>query len=244
MGRQNSTAAQNLTALIIRELRKYDDITESPSPNYLIRNWPPAFQAWSTRQVRDAFFASPQFPGYSVETPSSDTIARGVSNGILAYVGKSDSGEYEPFYYKTAIGEADIEIADDMYIITGDAAEEVVKKPVLTSLAIDPNHIQLRPNTPFQFLVRGFDQHGHPMGIDDGVWSATGGHVDQTGQFHGTSSIGTYAVTASTKGLTATATVDVLAEGVPGPVLEKLVIVPAECELKSRRTIPVPGERL
>ena len=32
------------------------------SPEFLVRNWPPAFLEWSTRGVRDVCYASPQFP--------------------------------------------------------------------------------------------------------------------------------------------------------------------------------------
>ena len=63
-------------------------------PNLLVRNWPPAFREWSTKAVRDAFFASPLFPRLLNPDAIKETIARGVSNGQLAYVGKTAGGKY------------------------------------------------------------------------------------------------------------------------------------------------------
>jgi hypothetical protein len=44
--------------------------------------------------VRDAFFASPQFPRLLNPDSVKDTIARGVENGMLGYVGKKGDGSY------------------------------------------------------------------------------------------------------------------------------------------------------
>ncbi|MDX1523079.1 MAG: DUF499 domain-containing protein, partial [Anaerolineae bacterium] len=74
--------------MIVNRLRHDGEIEDSISPNFLVRNWPPAFKEWSTRSVRDAFFASPQFPKLLNAEAVKETIANGVSNGILAYVGK------------------------------------------------------------------------------------------------------------------------------------------------------------
>ncbi|MBI4469429.1 MAG: hypothetical protein HY650_08930 [Acidobacteria bacterium] len=92
------------------------------SPNLLVRNWPPAFTEWSTKSVRDAFFASPQFARLLDADAVKETIARGVASGHLAYVGKSTSGGYEPFKYACDIRASDVEISDEMYIITKEAA--------------------------------------------------------------------------------------------------------------------------
>ena len=52
-----------------------------------------------------------------------ETIARGVSNGQLAYVGKTGSGKYHPFNFKRSITAFDVEISEEMYIITKESAE-------------------------------------------------------------------------------------------------------------------------
>lgn len=128
LGRQNSSSAANLLMLIIRELRKYGDVEDSISPSYLIRNWPPAFTEWSTKAVRDALYASPQFPRLLDANTIRDTIAKGVTNGFLAYLGKMGDGSYQPFYYKEGLGPADVEITDDMFIIPRETAEAYLRQ--------------------------------------------------------------------------------------------------------------------
>jgi hypothetical protein len=59
---------------------------------------PPAFKEWNTKSVRDAFFASPHFPRLLNPDSIKDTIARGVENGMLDYVGKKIDGNYAPFH--------------------------------------------------------------------------------------------------------------------------------------------------
>ena len=127
IGPTNSSAANSLLTLIVRELRKYGEVDDSPSPNFLVRNWPPAFVEWSTKSIRDACFASPQFPKLLDPASVRDTVARGVSNGILGYVGKAEDGHYRPFSYKQPLASADVEITDDMYVITAETAAAYVR---------------------------------------------------------------------------------------------------------------------
>lgn len=128
LGRQNSSSAHDLLSLIVRELSKGDEIVEAVSPNVLVRNWSPAFTEWSTRAVRDAFYASPQFPRLVNPAAIRETIAKGVRDGILGYVGKAADGGYEPFYFNRHLGAADVEITDEMYVITRETAEAYERK--------------------------------------------------------------------------------------------------------------------
>jgi hypothetical protein len=57
-----------------------------------------------------------------------DTISRGLDAGTIAYVGKSTDGGYEPFVYKRSLSAGDVEIADDVYLIVRERAEEYVAK--------------------------------------------------------------------------------------------------------------------
>ncbi len=127
IGPVNSSAASNLLTLIVRELRKYGEIEDSISPNFLARHWP-AMPEWSTRAVRDAFFASPLFPRLLDPLAVKDTIARGVTNGILGYVGKSEDERYQPFFFQQGLTAADVEIADDMYVIVGETARRYLEQ--------------------------------------------------------------------------------------------------------------------
>jgi hypothetical protein len=122
-GLVHSSAADTLVSLILKRLRQDGDIEDGVSPNFLTRNWPPAFKEWSTKAVRDAFFASPQFPRLLNGEAVKETIARGVENGLLGYVGKKPDGSYSPFEWQTSITVQDVEISDDMFIIHREAAE-------------------------------------------------------------------------------------------------------------------------
>lgn len=122
-GLVHSSAADTLVTLILKRLRQDGDIADGVSPNFLTRNWSPAFKEWSTKSVRDAFFASPQFPKLLNGDVIKDTIVRGVENGMLAYVGKKGDGSYFPFHWQASLGAQDIEISDDMYLIQQEVAE-------------------------------------------------------------------------------------------------------------------------
>jgi hypothetical protein len=124
LGLIHSSAAPSIGQLIIERLGQAGDIEEKGvSPNFLVRNWPPAFKEWNTRSVRDAFFASPQFPRLLNPHSIKDTIARGVENGMLGYVGKKPDGSYAPFHWNSSLPLQDIEISDDVFLIQRELAE-------------------------------------------------------------------------------------------------------------------------
>ena len=116
-GQVNSSQADKLVNLIINKLRQSDDIIDNINPRFLVRNWSPAFTEWSTKAVRDAFFASPLFPRLLNSDAVKEAISRGVKDGTLAYVGKNNH-IYEPFYYQCTLTSGDVEISEDMFIIT------------------------------------------------------------------------------------------------------------------------------
>jgi hypothetical protein len=112
--------------------RRYSSFSASPSgdvedkgvsPRLLVSNWPPAFKEWNTKSVRDSFFASPQFPRLLNPDSIKDTIARGVENGMLGYVGKKVDGSYEPFYWNSSLPSQDVEISDEVFLIQRETAE-------------------------------------------------------------------------------------------------------------------------
>ncbi|NLE39448.1 MAG: DUF499 domain-containing protein, partial [Pirellulaceae bacterium] len=114
LGLVHSSAADTMVTLIMNRLRQDGDVEEGISPSFLIRNWPPAFTEWATKSARDAFFASPQFPRLLSGEVIRETIARGVSSGLLAYLGKTESGDYEPFVYASTISAGDVELSSDV----------------------------------------------------------------------------------------------------------------------------------
>jgi len=221
LGLVNSSAASTMVTYIIERLRKDGEVEKDISPNLLIRNWPPAFKEWSTKAVRDAFFASPLFPRLLDPEAVKETIARGVQGGVLAYVGKSSTGDYQPFFYGCTLNAQDVEISDDMYIIPRDTAESYKKlrekPPVPASLLISPVMAQIRPGRKQAFVVTGLDQYGQPIPSGAVVWKATGGTIDNEGVLTAGQDEGSFSVTATANALKAISTVIVGEQPLPPP---------------------------
>ena len=150
LGLVHSSAATDLVSLIVTRLSSDGDLeTKGISPSFLIRNWPPAFKEWSTKSVRDAFFASPQFPRLTNPDVLKETISRGVGNGLLAYVGKMQSGDYKPFYYNKALMTADVELSEEMFIITKETAEAYLKTRAASPAPADASTLSVpAPTSP------------------------------------------------------------------------------------------------
>jgi hypothetical protein len=166
--------------------------------------------------VRDAFFASPLFPRLLNGDSVKETIARGVENRLLAYVGKGQGGQYDPFVFDTSLDPDEVEITDDMFIITAEEARKHVEPPRLTTLAVAPPQIHVEPGKKQTFTAQGLDQHGRDIGGSQVAWSATGGVIDQDGVFLAGQDEGNFVVTAKAGEVTASAQVTI-AEGSPPP---------------------------
>ena len=119
----SQTSGGPVDAILLR-LQEDGEVEKDIGPRFLARNWPPAFKEWSTKNVRDAFFASPKFPRLLHPDSLKDTIARGVSQGMIGYVGKQADGLYEPFNFEEPLDALEVEISEDVYIITGETAKE------------------------------------------------------------------------------------------------------------------------
>jgi hypothetical protein len=195
LGLVHSSAADTMVTLIMNRLRQDGDVEEGVSPNFLVRNWPPAFTEWSTKAVRDAFFASPLFPRLLNGDSVKDTIARGVSSGILAYVGKRPDGRYDPFVFGRELTE--VEISDGVFVITAEEAKKHIEPPKLTTLTIQPERPQVKPGGSLVFQVKGLDQHGRPMPVSDVAWTAKGGKIDGKGSFVAGSGEGEFLIEAT-----------------------------------------------
>ena len=130
LGLVHSSAADTPISNILNRLLADGDVEKGVSPNFLVRNWPPAFREWATKSVRDAFYASPAFPRLLNPEAIKETIARGVESGILGYVGKCVSGKYQPFAFKQTAAPADVEFSDDMFIVTAEVARAYLEAQV------------------------------------------------------------------------------------------------------------------
>ena len=217
LGLVHSSQANSMVKLIVDRLDQDGDIEKkSVSPNFLVRNWPPAFTEWSTKSVRDAFFASPQFPRLFDGDSVKDTIARGVSSKIIAYVGKAGGG-YKPFVFDSALSADQVEVSDDMFIITADEAKKHVEPPKLTSLAIQPERPHAKPGMHLTFQVRGLDQHGRPMSVPKVAWNVKGGEIDSKGGFTAGTDEGEFLVEAAAENVRTQTTVLVTKKETPPP---------------------------
>lgn len=122
MGLIHSSSAASLPQFIVNHLRQSDEIQAGISPKFLVRNWSPAFKEWSTRAVRDAFYASPVFPRLLNSESIKETVTRGVQEGEIAYVSKGHDGRYQTFLFQRSIQPDEVEISDEVYIIKRDVA--------------------------------------------------------------------------------------------------------------------------
>lgn len=146
LGLIHSSSATNLIGLILTRLKQDGEIEDGISPNFLLRHWP-AFPEWSTRSVRDAFYASPDFPRLTNPDAIKDTIARGVSGGLLAYVGKSSSGDYAPHYFSQPLSVFEVEISDEMYLVSPETLAAYRQRKAAETPALPPT---VYPTSPDQ----------------------------------------------------------------------------------------------
>jgi Protein of unknown function (DUF499) len=146
LGNVTSTFDSPITN-IIEQLTFVDEFSKVITARILLKNWPTAFVEWPTKLVRDAIYASPQFPRIVKGTEAmQNAIANGVSRGELAYVGKTGSGAYKPFDYNKGLVALEVEISDDMFIVTKETAEAYLKK--LQAPASEPEPLQPSPTFP------------------------------------------------------------------------------------------------
>lgn len=223
LGLIHSSAARTLVDFYLQELGKRDIIAaRGVSPNILIKNWPPAFVEWSTRSVRDAFFASPQFPRLMGSEAVRDVIAKGVINGMFAYVAKSEELGYDPIYSKeTGLQPGDVEISDDWFIVKGDIGGP-------RSVVIEPGQVSLKPGGEMNFKARVLDRQGKEI---EGVrleWAAKGGTIDAQGAYKAGNSGGSFEISASVGRFRGSAKVDIIMDETIDDKVCRLVVSPKD----------------
>jgi hypothetical protein len=145
LGLVHSSAAPDLATFVVTRLSQEGDIEKGVSPQFLVRNWP-AMKEWSTKSVRDAFFATPKFPRLLSIEAVKQAIQNGVANGFFAYVGKTAKGDYQPFIFNKPIMTGDIELSDEVFLIKKDAAEEYQKAKA--SGLVYPTRDEKEPTKP------------------------------------------------------------------------------------------------
>jgi len=149
---------------------------------------------------------------------------------LLPIVGKTADGRYDPIYSKTTLSPDNVEITDDMYIV-----KEPVKQPPQEpeTIIVSPGQANLNVSGEMQFSARALDKLGNEIGEAKVVWSATGGFIDEIGNFKAGSEEGTFKVTASIGKAQGSATV-IVVNGVRKAV--RLTIFPSDASMNPGKT--------
>jgi hypothetical protein len=216
LGLIHSSQAKTIAELFLNRLESEGEIVREINPNFLVRNWPPAFIAWSTKNVRDAFYQSPQFPRLVNSETLKTTISKGVANGFLAYAGKQDN-KYDPFFFNQPLIAVDIEISDDMYIITAEEAKKNIEPRKLASIKIIPDAVTIEPKKTYAFTAKGYDQHKDEINIGAIKWNTSNGSINDAGVLKAEETEGVYKITATSAGVSSSSTVTVQKKGTDKP---------------------------
>jgi hypothetical protein len=143
LGLVHSSAAESLVKLILTRLAQGGDLEEEVSANFLARDWPPALSEWSTKAVRDAFFAVPKFPRLTKPECLRRTIAEGVSRGLFGYGEKAPDGSYANVRFEEkTFQQSDVEISEEVFLIPKEiaqAAKRGLSPPLQTPTALTPS---------------------------------------------------------------------------------------------------------
>ncbi|MAO24327.1 MAG: AAA family ATPase [Phycisphaerae bacterium] len=215
LGQITSSQDASISNLVITSLLGNDIITKSVGATKLVRYWPPAMEEWSTKSVRDAFFASPSLPRLLDGNSIKRTIVDGVTQGLLGYAHKDAKGHLKLDQFNESISEDEIEIGEDAYIVTAEHARKLKEPPRLAKLEIRPNGVILKPNESSSMQARGLDQYGEQHPIKSLDWGATGGSITGEGLFVAGPDEGVFEVSVSTEGFEAYSQVRIRAVPLP-----------------------------
>ena len=196
LGQITSSMAPSICDLVINQLVRDDEVTSGVGATKLVRVWPPAFTEWSTKAVRDAFFASPALPRLLDPESIRRTIADGVTAGNIGYATRNAEGRLELIRFAESMTESDVEISDDVFILRPDDAKKLVEPPRLDRIVIHPSVVEVRPGERVAFKVSGFDQYGQSYAVEDVKWSAAGCSISGDGVLSVSESPGRYIVEA------------------------------------------------
>jgi hypothetical protein len=97
---------------------------------------------------------------------------------------KTPDGRCEPFFFEQDIESEEIELSDDMFIVTAEEAKKCIEPPALKYIEVRPDQASIEPGKSLTFTFRGLDQHGQEYPVEAVSWSATGGEIDRDGVFH------------------------------------------------------------
>jgi hypothetical protein len=127
--------------------------------------------------------------------------------------------------------DADITVTATVGNIVGKTHFKVVEPSILTELVISPQQVVISPGQYQYFEVMGLDQHGDLMAINGINWKATGGTIDQAGNYLvDNDQKGQFTIIASVGRLSVSANVII------PPVLKRLEICSPQIQLIPEET--------
>jgi hypothetical protein len=106
-----------------------------------------------------------------------------VTQGVLGYASKDANGQIKLDKLKQSLFDADVEIADDVFILKGEDAQKLLEPPRLAQIQVRPEHVIVKVGEQASFSCSGIDQYGQPIETGGVQWSATGGAIDSNGLF-------------------------------------------------------------
>lgn len=168
----------------------------APSSGRLLKWWPPALTAWTTKGVRDAFFTTPGLSPLARADLIKRTIADGASRGDIGYARRLADDRLELVAFERSLAESEVEIGDEMVVLRADDARKLIEPPRMDALVIHPNSVRLAPGDAATFRVEGRDQYGAAFPVGSVQWHATGGSVDASGKFSADTEPGAFSVIA------------------------------------------------
>src|SRR5947209_12890626 len=99
--------------------------------------------------------------------------------------------------FETSLSPDEVEISDEMFVITAEEAKKHVEPPRLATLVVSPAQATVEPGKKQTFTAKGLDQHGQDIDTGPVTWTATGGAVDAEGVFHAGADEGNFLMTAT-----------------------------------------------
>jgi hypothetical protein len=219
LGNITSSAGNSLVDMYLQRLGTggLDEIVEHVPPRRLLKYWPASQSEWSTKSVRDAFYSSPQLPRLLNPDSVKRMIADGVTEGVIGYATKDATGRLRPEELKGGLFENNVDISDDVFILTAEHALKLKEPPRLDKLAIKPDHEMVKVGEQVSFNCSGVDQYAELFAIEGVTWSATGGTITADGLFSAGQTGGLHSVRADVAGHDARTEVRITTEIDPPP---------------------------
>jgi hypothetical protein len=204
--------------LILRHFLQNDEITKAVGANQLVRYWPAALTEWSTKAIRDAFYASPLLPRLLKGDILRRTISDGVSQKVFGYARRNGEGQLKLERFGESLSEMEVEISEDVFLLKAADAQKLLEPPRIARLALRPASIPVKPGDIVTYSLDAVDQYEQPIPLVDVEWTATGGSIDTTGRFVAGPDKGFFTVHAVAGSIEASTDVRVAADGPGSPI--------------------------